>query len=117
MTTAAVVVVTLLLAGGLCAVCITKWAGPVRGGDLLQQEPAVAWDATSTAEIVEQAARTDAAIKAAGVTGIMACRGPRGTPAAELERLKAMEQLVNWTRENEAELKNSSPPSVPGPHG
>jgi len=77
---------------------------------------AVAWDAASMAEIVEQAARTDAAIKAAGVTGIMACRGPRGTPAAELERLKTMEQLVNWIRENEAALRENPPPSVTDPH-
>ncbi len=75
----------------------------------------MAWDATSMAEVAEQAARTDTAMKAAGVTGIMACGGPRGTPAAELQRLKAMEQLVNWTRENEAELLENHRPSVPGP--
>lgn len=117
MTTSMMVVVTLLLAGGLSVVWVTKWAG----GDSLQQEhavawDAVAWDAASMAEIVGQAARTDAAIKAAGVTGIMACRGPRGTPAAELERLKTMEQLVNWIRENEAALRENPPPSVTDPH-
>lgn len=110
MTTAVIVVGTLVVAGGLCALWVTLWAGgdnrsggprSRRGEPAVHQEPAVAWDATSIAEIAGQAARTDAAIKA---TGIMACRGPRGTPAAELERLKTMEQLVNGIRENEAEL-------------
>ncbi len=68
----------------------------------------------SAAELA-QAARTETAIRDAGIIGMTACYRGGGT-GSEMSRLRTMEELAHWVKDQEAEWRASTASPATDPH-